>query len=190
MVRRDFMTVKGIGKKEGNRLYRDWYDNEDGILYYEDPIGKFLIRQVLPIGQDVELLKRTRNIAARNVWVHSKNGQYMTLDKVLPEDTNDQLLKMIREANPENNDKGCIGLFVFNSVSKEFIAALDVEPLDNDCNEGGITFTFSDNLVVRRRYELKLKRWVNNLFVETGLYPGGCSEAIFTGKEYVLVPIP
>ena len=38
------MTVKGIGKKEGNRLYRDWDDNEDGILYYEDPIGKILIR--------------------------------------------------------------------------------------------------------------------------------------------------
>ncbi len=190
MARRDFMTVKGIGKKEGNRLYRDWDDNEDGILYYEDPIGKILIRQILPIRQDVELLKKTRNIAARNVLVHSKDGQYMTLDKVLPEDDDNQLLKMIREANPENNSKGCIGLFVFNSVSKEFIAALDVEPLNNDFNEGGITFTFSDNLVVRRRYELKLKRWVNNLFVETGLYPGGCSEAIFNGKEYVLVPIP
>lgn len=195
MATRDLMTVKGIGKKERERLYRSWYNDEEGILYYEDKKNGLLIRQALPIKQDLELIKITRRTAAKNLILSAKdkNGKdiIITADKVLPKETNEELLKLIKESDPKNNDRGSISLLVFNFATKEFIVALDVDPLiEGEYQKGGIIFTFSDNLLVRKKYENRVKRWVNSLLIEKGVYPGGCKEAWYNGTEYIFLPIP
>ena len=191
---KDFMTVKGIGKKEGTRLYREFNGDEEGVLYYEDKVNKLLIRQILPIPQDIELVRKTRKIAAEELIVTKtdENGRktITTMDKVLPVDTDEEILKLIIRANPQNNDDGSISITIFNMVTKEFIAILDVEPIpDTESKEAGILFTFSRNKIIRKRYGEKVKRIINNLLKEDGMYPNGCKEVIWTGKDYVLIPI-
>ena len=115
---KDFMTVKGIGKKEGTRLYREFNGDEEGVLYYEDKVNKLLIRQILPIPQDIELVRKTRKIAAEELIVTKtdENGRktITTMDKVLPVDTDEEILKLINRANPQNNDDGSISITIFN----------------------------------------------------------------------------
>ena len=79
---------------------------------------------------------------------------------------------------------------IFNLKTKEFIPILDVEEAQNtDSKIGVITFTFSNNMIVRKWYGKKVRKWVEKLFKETHIYTGGCREAIFNGNEYELVPI-
>ena len=48
------------------------YTSTDGILYFEDKRNNLLIRQIVPIAKDVELVRSTQKIAA---------SQYVLVDK-------------------------------------------------------------------------------------------------------------
>ena len=60
---------------------------------------------------------------------------------------------------------------------------------NTDFKIGAITFTFSNNMVIRSRYRQKIRRWTEKFLKETHIYTGGCREAIFNGNEYELVPV-
>lgn len=191
MAKKDFMTLEGIGKENKGSIYRNYKDDTDGILYFEDRRNNLLIRQIVPIAKDVELVRSTQRIAAQQYVLVSKDRrQFISLDKVMAEYTDEELKKKIRESNPLVNGEGAMTVAIFNLKTKEFIAILDIEEAQNtDGKIGAITFTFSNNMVIRNRYGQKIRRWTEKFLKETHIYTGGCREAIFNGNEYELVPI-
>lgn len=191
MAKKDFMTLEGIGKENKGRIYRDYKGDTDGILYFEDKRSNLLIRQIVPIAKDVELVRSTQKIAASQyVLVDKDTSHFIPLVNVMAEYTDEELKKKIRESNPLVNEEGAMSVAIFNLKTAEFIAILDVETAPNtDLKIGAITFTFSNNIVIRKRYGKKVKKWVEKFFKEAHIYTGGCREAIFNGNEYELVPI-
>ena len=191
MAKKDFMTLEGIGKENKGSIYRDYKDDTDGILYFEDRRNNLLIRQIVPIAKDVELVRNTQKIAARQYILISKDKtHFISLDKVMAEYTDEELKKKIRESNPLVNGEGAMTVAIFNLKTKEFIAILDIEEAQNtDGKIGAITFTFSNNMLVRKRYGKNVRKGVEKFLKETHIYTGGCREAIFNGNEYELVPI-
>ena len=69
---------------------------------------------------------------------------------------------------------------IFNLKTAEFITIMDVESAkDSFAGEvGAITFTFSRNLLIRKRYGKKVRRWAEEFFKKTNIYPDGCREVI------------
>ena len=191
MAKKDFMTLEGIGKENKGRIYRDYKGDTDGILYFEEKRSNLLIRQIVPIAKDVELVRSTQKIAASQyVLVDKDTSHFIPLVNVMAEYTDEELKKKIRESNPLVNEEGAMSVAIFNLKTAEFIAILDVETAPNtDFKIGAITFTFSNNMVIRNRYGQKIRRWTENFLRETHIYTGGCREAIFNGNEYELVPI-
>lgn len=191
MAKKDFMTLEGIGRKNKGSIYRNYKDDTDGILYFEDKRNNLLIRQIVPTAKDVELVKNTQKIAARQYFLVSKDKtHFISLDKVMAEYTDEELKRKIRESNPLVNEEGAMSVAIFNLKTKEFIAILDVEEAQNtDGKIGAITFTFSNNMIIRKRYGNKIRKWVENLFKEQHIYTGGCREVVFNGNEYELLPI-
>ena len=80
---------------------------------------------------------------------------------------------------------------IFESAIGSVIVARNLYVIQSIANLkiGAITFTFSNNMVIRNRYGKKIRRWVEKFFKEAHIYTGGCREAIFNGNEYELVPI-
>ena len=191
MAKKDFMTLEGIGKENKGRIYRDYKGDTDGILYFEDKRNNLLIRQIVPIAKDVELVRSTQKIAASQyVLVDKDTSHFIPLVNVMAEYTDEELKKKIRESNPLVNEEGAMSVAIFNLKTAEFIAILDVETAPNtDFKIWAITFTFSNNMVIRNRYGQKIRRWTEKFLKETHIYTGGCREAIFNGNEYELVPI-
>ena len=195
-TKKDFMTIEGVGKKDGDRLFRDWKDDTDyGIIYYEDEKNNFLMRQILPIQQDIELVKKTRRQSAERLvfWLEGKNGEMMLrkLGDFWKDESDEEIKALIEKANPKNNENGSTSVAVFNLKNKEFIATLDIEPIpESEFSMGAITFVFSSNLLIKRKYEQKLKHWINELLKEKGLYPKGCKEVVWNGREDILIPLP
>lgn len=191
MAKKDFMTLEGIGKENKGRIYRDYKGDTDGILYFEDKRNNLLIRQIVPIAKDVELVRSTQKIAASQyVLVDKDTSHFIPLVNVMAEYTDEELKKKIRESNPLVNEEGAMSVAIFNLKTAEFIAILDVETAPNtDFKIEAITFTFSNNMVIRNRYGQKIRRWTEKFLKETHIYTGGCREAIFNGNEYELVPI-
>ena len=106
MAKKDFMTLEGIGKENKGSIYRDYKDDTDGILYFEDKKNNLLIRQIVPIAKDVELVRNTQKIAARQYVLVSKDKtHFISLDKVMAEYTDEELKKKIKESNPLVNGK-------------------------------------------------------------------------------------
>ena len=67
---------------------------------------------------------------------------------------------------------------------------LDIEPIKKgEYEEGIIAFTFSGNLLKKKRYEPKLKRWINELLIEKMVYPKGCKELVYYPNGQKIVPI-
>ena len=198
MAKKDFMTLEGIGKENKGSIYRDYKDDTDGILYFEDRRNNLLIRQIVPIAKDVELVRSTQKIAASQyVLVDKDTSHFIPLVNVMAEYTDEELKKKIRESNPLVNEEGAMSVAIFNLKTAEFIAILDVEPAKPSVDEieeifkgiGAITFTFSRNLVIRKRYGQKVRRWVEEFFKENNIYPLGCCEVIFENNENKLIPI-
>ena len=191
MAKKDFMTLEGIGKENKGSIYRDYKDDTDGILYFEDKRNNLLIRQIVPIAKDVELVRSTQKIAASQyVLIDKDTSHFIPLVNVMAEYTDEELKKKIRESNPLVNEEGAMTVAIFNLKTREFLVILDVETAPNtDLKIGAITFTFSNNIVIRKRYGKKVKKWVEKFFKEAHIYTGGCREAIFNGNEYELVPI-
>ena len=191
MAKKDFMTLEGIGKENKRRIYRDYKGDTDGILYFEDKRNNLLIRQIVPIAKDVELVRSTQKIAASQyVLIDKDTSHFIPLVNVMAEYTDEELKKKIRESNPLVNEEGAMTVAIFNLKTREFLVILDVETAPNtDLKIGAITFTFSNNIVIRKRYGKKVKKWVEKFFKEAHIYTGGCREAIFNGNEYELVPI-
>ena len=191
MAKKDFMTLEGIGKENKGRIYRYYKDDTDGILYFEDKRNNLLIRQIVPIAKDVELVRSTQKIAASQyVLIDKDTSHFIPLVNVMAEYTDEELKKKIRESNPLVNEEGAMTVAIFNLKTREFLVILDVETAPNtDLKIGAITFTFSNNIVIRKRYGKKVKKWVEKFFKEAHIYTDGCREAIFNGNEYELVPI-
>lgn len=191
MTKKDFMTLEGIGKENKGRIYRDYKGDTDGILYFEDRRNNLLIRQIVPIAKDVELVRSTQKIAASQyVLIDKDANHFIPLVNVMAQYTDEELKEKIRESDPLVNDEGAMTVAIFNLKTREFLVILDVETAPNtDLKIGAITFTFSNNMVIRNRYGKKIRRWVEKFFKETHIYTGGCQEAIFNGNEYELVPI-
>ena len=191
MAKKDFMTLEGIGKENKRRIYRDYKGDTDGILYFEDKRNNLLIRQIVPIAKDVELVRSTQKIAASQyVLIDKDTSHFIPLVNVMAEYTDEELKKKIRESNPLVNEEGAMTVAIFNLKTREFLVILDVETAPNtDLKIGAITFTFSNNIVIRKRYGKKVKKWIEKFFKEAHIYTGGCREAIFNGNEYELVPI-
>ena len=152
MAKKDFMTLEGIGKENKGRIYRDYKGDTDGILYFEDKRSNLLIRQIVPIAKDVELVRSTQKIAASQyVLVDKDTSHFIPLVNVMAEYTDEELKKKIRESNPLVNEEGAMSVAIFNLKTAEFIAILDVEPAKPSVDEieeifkgiGAITFTFS-----------------------------------------------
>ena len=191
MAKKDFMTLEGIGKENKGRIYRDYKGDTDGILYFEDRRNNLLIRQIVPIAKDVELVRSTQKIAASQyVLIDKDANHFIPLVNVMAQYTDEELKEKIRESDPLVNDEGAMTVAIFNLKTREFLVILDVETAPNtDLKIGAITFTFSNNIVIRKRYGKKVKKWVEKFFKEAHIYTGGCREAIFNGNEYELVPI-
>lgn len=196
VMTKDYMTLKGIGKKRGESLYRDWRnDNDEGILYYEDKKNGFLIRQILPIEQDLQLIKflRRNNSTQKFVFLKKQKDGKLVFSKgseLIKEISDKEILEHIKRANPLNNNIGSISVAVFNINTKEFITMLDIEPIKKgEYEEGIIAFTFSGNLLKKKRYEPKLKRWINELLIEKMVYPKGCKELVYYPNGQKIVPI-
>ena len=183
MAKKDFMTLEGIGKENKGRIYRDYKGDTDGILYFEDKRNNLLMRQIVPIAKDVELVRSTQKIAASQyVLVDKDTSHFIPLVNVMAEYTDEELKKKIRESNPLFNAEGAMTVVIFNLKTKEFIAILSVESAENtDKDMGAITFTFSKNMVIRNRYGQKIRRWTENFLRETHIYTDGCQEVIFNG---------
>lgn len=186
---KDYMTVKGIKKGNKGSLYCDWPGDEDGIFYFQDKVTGFLIRQILP--QDLELVKKYRLIAASQVIVSKEvNGKkiYMSYDKIM-EESDQEVLNLINEAIPKNNENGDISLIVFNIKTKEFIAMLDVMQVGKS-EEAVVGFTFSTNEVIRRRSESKLKSRIKELLIDEKICKSMKEEVWNTQKgNYELIPM-
>ena len=181
------VTIKGIGQKQGERLYREYGTNE--IFYYEDKISGLLIRQVLP--QDLEIVKKARRIEVSKYFAYKvENGQkkYIPLSKVLKEEPDEEIKKIIEEANPDNNENGNMSLLVFNIKTKEFIALLDVIPKDEFGGKVSLGFTFSDNKPIQKRYEFLLKEKLKAIFLKWKLAKE-LYEEVLEGTLHKSVPI-
>lgn len=193
MTKKSMMKVKGIGKEEKGRLFRDVKGNKDydEIFYYEDKKMQLLIRQILP--QDLEIVKVTRKIVAKQILLRMQDKEgniiYKTMDKIPDETSNEELIEKIYQADPLKSDTGCFSLIVFNSKTGEFIATMDIEPLDEDYTEGGIQFIFASNKVIESKWGEKLKRKMKSLLMESNVYPKDCKEIVLKSNEYELVPI-
>lgn len=193
MTKKSMMKVKGIGKEEKGRLFRDVKGNKDydEIFYYEDKKMQLLIRQILP--QDLEIVKVTRKIVAKQILLRMQDKEgniiYKTMDKIPDETSNEELIEKIYQADPLKSDTGCFSLIVFNSKTGEFIATMDIEPLDEDYTEGGIQFIFANNKVIESKWGEKLKRKMKSLLMESNVYPKDCKEIVLKSNEYELVPI-
>lgn len=189
---KDVMTLEGIGKENKGSIYRDYKNDTTGILYYEDKKNNLLIRQILPIAKDIQLVRETRKNDVRlHILVSEDKKILIPFEGVVREYSDDELKEIIRKANPLVNGEGAISVAIFNLKTKEFITILDVETVILDTGEevGALTFLFSGNLMIRKRYGKKIRRWADNFFREAHIYTGGCREAIFNGKEYELIPI-
>lgn len=164
---KDYMTVKGITVRNKGSVYCNWPGDEEGIFYLKDKETGFLIRQVIP--QDLELVKRYRRVAAKAILIsqYQENGtkKIVTLDKVMKEERDKEVLEKINKSIPKNNPNGDISLIVFNMKTKEFIAIIDVVQVGYTEN-AIIGFTFSTNELVKRRYESKLKNRIKDLLIE------------------------
>ena len=181
------VTIKGIGQKEGDRLYRKYGTSE--IFYYEDKRSGLLIRQVLP--QDVELVKKARRIEIKKYLAYKvENGQkkYCPLSDIVKEEPDEQIKKIIEESNPDNNDKGDMSLLVFNLKTKEFIALLDAIPDDEFGKKIRLGITFSDNKPIQKRYETLLKEKIKAIFLEWKLAKE-LYEEVLEGTLHKSVPI-
>lgn len=192
MAKKDFMTLEGIGKENKGRIYRDYKGDTDGILYFEDKRNNLLIRQIVPIEKDVELVRATQKISAQQyILVDKDRTRFIPLEKVLTKESDEKLKERIRLTNPLVNDEGAMTVAIFNLKTAEFITIMDVESAkDSFAGEvGAITFTFSRNLLIRKRYGKKVRRWAEEFFKKTNIYPDGCREVIFENNGYKLIPI-
>lgn len=194
---KDYMTIPGIGKKREGSVIRDLEGYDAGIVYIEDFENKFLIRQVLPIPGDIELVRQTRRTSAKNnsVWIQTKDGEKRLVDiySLLSKDfdsSDDEMKKLISNTDPDNNDDGSLSLLVFYTGTKEFVAAVDVKPVSAERDEEAmLLFTFSADQRMKRKYEKKLKRRIKDILIESGMYPQGCKEMIWNKVNYILAPI-
>ena len=192
MAKKDFMTLEGIGKENKGSIYRDYKGDTDGILYFEDKRNNLLIRQIVPIEKDVELVRATQKISAQQyILVDKDRTRFIPLEKVLTKESDEKLKERIRLTNPLVNDEGAMTVAIFNLKTAEFITIMDVESAkDSFAGEvGAITFTFSRNLLIRKRYGKKVRRWAEEFFKKTNIYPDGCREVIFENNGYKLIPI-
>lgn len=192
MTRKDFMTLEGIGRENKGSIYRDYKGDTDGILYFEDKRNNLLIRQIVPIEKDVELVRATQKISAQQyILVDKDRTRFIPLEKVLTKESDEKLKERIRLTNPLVNDEGAMTVAIFNLKTAEFITIMDVESAkDSFAGEvGAITFTFSRNLLIRKRYGKKVRRWAEEFFKKTNIYPDGCREVIFENNRYKLIPI-
>ena len=192
MAKKDFMTLEGIGRENKGSIYRDYKGDTDGILYFEDKRNNLLIRQIVPIEKDVELVRATQKISAQQyILVDKDRTRFIPLEKVLTKESDEKLKERIRLTNPLVNDEGALTVATFNLKTAEFITIMDVESAkDSFAGEvGAITFTFSRNLLIRKRYGKKVRRWAEEFFKKTNIYPDGCREVIFENNGYKLIPI-
>ena len=192
MAKKDFMTLEGIGRENKGSIYRDYKGDTDGILYFEDKRNNLLIRQIVPIEKDVELVRATQKISAQQyILVDKDRTRFIPLEKVLTKESDEKLKERIRLTNPLVNDEGAMTVAIFNLKTAEFITIMDVESAkDSFAGEvGAITFTFSRNLLIRKRYGKKVRRWAEEFFKKTNIYPDGCREVIFENNGYKLIPI-
>ena len=174
---KDYMTIPGIGKKREGSVIRDLEGYDAGIVYIEDFENKFLIRQVLPIPGDIELVRQTRRTSAKNnsVWIQTKDGEKRLVDiySLLSKDfdsSDDEMKKLISNTDPDNNDDGSLSLLVFYTGTKEFVAAVDVKPVSAERDEEAmLLFTFSADQRMKRKYEKKLKRRIKDILIESGM---------------------
>ena len=185
---KDWMTVKGIKKGRKGSVYCDWSGDEEGIFYLKDKVTGFLIRQVLP--QDLEIVKKYRRVAAEGVVVRNKDSnRFVTYDKIMEEESDNEILEMIHESFPRNNENGDISLIVFNMKTKEFIAIMDVIQVGNS-EKAIIGFTFSNNEVIKRHFESKLKKRIKEILIEQKICKS-MKEEIWSVQQsrYVNVPM-
>lgn len=194
---KDYMTIPGIGKKREGSVTRDLEGYDAGIVYIEDFENKFLIRQVLPIPGDIELVRQIRRTSAKNnsVWIQTKDGRKKLVDlySLLSKDfdsSDDEMKELISNTDPENNDDGSLSLLVFYTGTKEFVATVDVKPVSAErYDEAMLLFTFSADQRMKKKYAKKLKRRIKEILIESGMYPQGCKEMIWNNVNYILAPI-
>lgn len=187
-MRKDYMTVKGgVGPKDGDRIYRDLKGVPGiDIIYFE--YKGFLFRQILE--QDVALVKEANRLESQNYQMlvrDKRTGNYevMSADKVYAAPTDEEILQRIRGINA--NDEGKVSLAVFVAKTKEFVAILDVETLeDSEYTECAVEFLFSNNKVTRKRYENNVKKYFIDACKETGFFVNGGKEKINHGDHYEL----
>lgn len=190
-MKKDYMTVKGgIGPKVGKRIYQELKKGNSEIIYYK--YKGFLFRQILP-EQDIELIKeigKAEREACKMLVRDKATGQYevMSADKVYKQPTNDELLEKIQALN--NADKGNLLILVFIEKTKEFVALLDVEMLDDsDFTECAVEYFFTKNQVSRNRYSEVVKKYFNEICKDSWLFVNGCKEKIRRGDHYQLCEI-
>lgn len=190
-MKKDYMTVKrGIGPKIGKGIYRELKKGNTEIIYYK--YKGFLFRQII-LEQDMELIKeigKAEREACKMLVRDKATGQYevMSADKVYKQPTNDELLEKIQALN--NADKGNLLILVFIEKTKEFVALLDVEMLDDsDFTECAVEYFFTKNQVTQKRYSLMVKKYFDEICRKSWLFANGCKEKIWSVDHYQLCEI-
>lgn len=187
-TRRDYMTVRNIGKRRGKSLYRDIKGrgkDQNGVLYYE--FKGLLYRQILE--QDVEIVREARKVvASQQIFTirdkKTNEVKLMSLDKMMKPEKDDEILEIIREMNPE---EGNTSIAVFDLATKDFIAILDVEtkPDTNWC-KAGVTFTFAKG---KESFREKVKKDFYKICKDSGLFVDGIEEVTWKGNQPTFNPI-
>lgn len=187
---KDYMTVKGgVGPKDGERIYRDLKKEDKDIIYIQ--YKGLLFRDILD--QDVDLIREANRgfrEACTMLVRDQKTGQFqlMSADKIYDPPTDKEILERIRGIDRE---KGKCSIAVFEHKTKQFIALLDVETLENtEFKECAVEFMFAKNKLIQRAWGNKVKKYFVEICKESGLFINGCVEKINHGDHYQLREIP
>lgn len=167
------MTADGIKEPVDKKsIYRDLEGDEDGILYYKDRELKLLIRQVLP--QDLEIVKEARKIEADKFLAVKKdefgNKKYVKLSDTIKDESDEEILEIIRKSNPINNTNGDITIVVFNIRKSKCLLVADISANDEDAKTGKITFVFFKENVKTDQEEQRIKLKLKEIILESGMY--------------------
>lgn len=187
------MTADGIGEPVDKKsIYRDLEGDEDGILYYKDREMKLLIRQVLP--QDLEIVREARKIEADKFLAVQKdefgNKKYVKLSDSIKDESDEQILEIIRKSNPINNTNGDITIVVFNIRKSKCLLVADISANDEDAKTGKITFVFFKENVKTEQEEKRIKSKVKEIVIESNMYSELYEEFVNPIKnQYDLKPI-
>lgn len=177
------MTVRGgIGPKKKDSIWRLVKKTEEEIIYYK--YKGFLFRSILE--QDYSLVLDACEAERKScrILVRDKNSneyKVMPADEIYQKPTESEIVKRIKSLREEDK----IALAVFVEKTKEFVAIIEIETLEgSEFTEGVIEFFGCKNKVTRNRYGKIVRKYLNEICMESWLYVNGLKEKKWIVDHY------